>query len=254
MPETAALMRLMDEVKPSLLPGLEGLPLHHGEPELPGSRPIAPAVHLTPSGAEVGAAFGAGASSADYATRFGALHLVTEVPMWADERVADQTETDVGYREVVATALAARHELIGMLEDALAAVANDLTVRSPFRSSTEATLQTFRTLTEQTESLTEDPGSVGGDGRVATVAERFDHRQAVHLFRLRLLGTFPRMLDAEISAGNPTPAIRSQHQVLTERFERWLAEAESLPSIEIRRSVAVQLGAVLVAATRTTGS
>ncbi|MEV8022073.1 hypothetical protein AB0O76_38305 [Streptomyces sp. NPDC086554] len=36
----------------------------------------------------MGAAFNAGASSADYAARFGALHLVTEVPYWSDGRVA----------------------------------------------------------------------------------------------------------------------------------------------------------------------
>ncbi|RMI43989.1 hypothetical protein EBO15_14875 [Actinomadura harenae] len=280
LPETSALMRLMDEVKPSFvcslhngeyqgaffylnrddttlahklteLPGMEGLPLHHGEPELPGSRPIAPAVYLTPSGAQVGAAFGAGASSADYAARFGALHLVTEVPLWASKRVADQTETTTPYRQILAAATAARRDLIDTLETALNAVADDLTVHSPFRRSTEATLQTFRTLTEEIEPA-ETPS---GPERPATVAEEFDHRQAVHLFRLRLLGTFLRMLDAEISAGNPTPAIRAQRNLLTERFDRWLAEAETDPPgqpVEIRKPVAVQLAAILLAATHAT--
>lgn len=280
LPETAALMRLMDEVKPSFvcslhngehqgaffylnredatlayrlaeLPGLEGLPLHHGEPELPGSQSIVPAVYVTPSGARVGAAFGAGASSADYAARFGALHLVTEVPMWADERVSDQTETGTGYQEIVAAGTAARRELIDTLETALSAVADDLTVRSPFRRSTEATLRTFRTLTEHADEHTESLSGPDLLDRPATVAERFDHRQSVHLFRLRLLGTFLRMLDAEIAAGNLTPAIRTQSRLLAERFDRWVREAEADspgPPTEIRKLVAVQLGAILLAA------
>lgn len=278
LPETAALMRLMDEVEPSLvcslhngeyqgaffylnrddvplaerlaeLPGLQGLPLHHGEPELPGSGPIAPAVYTTPNGAQVGATFGAGGSSADYAARFGALHLVTEVPYWADARVSDRTGTGRTYQEIATAGATARRELIETLQAALGAVSGDLTVRSPFRHSTEATLETFRRLAEQAQAP-------AGLDRSATVAEEFDSRQAVHLLRLRLLGVFLRMLDAEIAAGNPTPAIREQHRLLTERFDRWFGEAEAEspgPSIEIRKLVAVQLGAVLLAASRAAG-
>jgi hypothetical protein len=266
-------MRLMDDVEPSLvcslhngehqgaffylnrddpelahrlaeLPGLEGLPLHHGEPELPGSRLIAPAVYSVHAGARVGAMFGAGASSADYAARFGALHLVTEVPLWADQRVADRTETGTDHRQLVASAAAARLEALDLLETALAATADDLSVRSPFERSVRATLRTFRTLTEHREALS-------GQDRSATVAEEFDHRQALHLLRLRLVGTFLRMLDAEIAAGNPTPAIRAQRRELAETFDRWVAEAEadtSAPAIEIRKPVAVQLSAVLLTA------
>jgi hypothetical protein len=83
------------------------------------------------------------------------------------------------------------------------------------------------------------------------VAEEFDHRQALHLLRLRLLGTFLRMLDAEIAAGSPTPAVRSQRRVLGDTFERWVGEAVADipgPPIEVRRPVAVQLGAILLAA------
>ncbi|WP_240777427.1 M14 family zinc carboxypeptidase [Nonomuraea basaltis] len=273
LPETAALMRLMDEVRPSLvyslhngeyqgaffyinrndvvlaerlaaLPGMEGIPLHHGEPELPGATSIAPAVYLTPDGAHVGAAFGAGGSSADYAARFGALHLVTEVPYWADDRVSDQSETGRPYREVVAAGAKARRELIETLHASMRAVSHDLIVRSPFRRSTESTLETFRKLAELEEA-------VPGLDRPATVAEEFGNRQMVHLLRLRLLGVFLRMLDAELAAGNLTPAIREQRHLLAERFDLWYGEAETDspgPPVEIRRLVAVQLGAALIAA------
>lgn len=275
LPETAALMRLMDDVEPSLvcslhngehqgvffylnrddlelagqlaeLAGREGLPLHHGEPELPGSRLIAPAVYAMHDGAQVGAMFGAGAGSADYAARFGALHLVPEVPLWTDERVADRSETGTGHRQLVASGAADRLEALDRLDAALAAVADDLTVRSPFERSVRATLRTFRTVVERRDAAS-------GPDRPATVAEEFDHRQELHLLRLRLLGTFLRMLDAEIAAGNATPAVRTQRRALTQTFERWVGEALADtrgPAIEIRRPVAVQLGAVLLAAAR----
>jgi hypothetical protein len=277
LPETTALMRLMDDVEPSLvcslhngehqgvffylnrddpelarelgqLAGLEGLPLHHGEPELPGSRLIAPAVYSTHDGARVSALLGAGAGSADYAARFGALHIVPEVPMWADQRVADRSETGTGHQQLVASGATARWEALDTLEVALAAVADDLTVRSPFERSLRATLRTFRALVEERESTS-------GQDRPATVAEEFDHKQALHLLRLRLLGTFLRMLDAEIAAGSPTPAVRTQRRVLGETFDRWVGQAEADSTgmqIEIRRPVAVQLGAILLAATRAT--
>ncbi|QKG19043.1 hypothetical protein [Actinomadura verrucosospora] len=73
----------------------------------------------------------------------------------------------------------------------------------------------------------------------------------LRLMRLRLIGTFLRMLDAEIAAGNPTPAIREQRHLLAERFQTWYDQAEAdspgLP-IELRKLAAVQLGAVLTAA------
>ncbi|NRQ35431.1 hypothetical protein HII36_26900 [Nonomuraea sp. NN258] len=296
LPETRALMRLMDEVRPSLvcslhngeyqgaffyldrpdatlarrlagLPGLEGLPLHHGEPELPGAEPIVPAVYLTPPGARVGPAFGAGGSSADYAAAFGALHLATEVPTWADDRVADQSPTGRGYRRILAEGAAARRELIDVIEAAMRAVAGDLSVSSPFRRSTENTLETFRRLGELEEAALDevvldeavpegvalDEAALEGPGldRPATTAEEFGNRQLLHLMRLRLLGTFLRMLDAEIAAGNLTPAIREQRHLLAERFETWYGQAEADPPglpIEVRRLVAVQLGAILAAA------
>ncbi|MEU0570991.1 M14 family zinc carboxypeptidase [Nonomuraea sp. NPDC005983] len=273
LPETQALMRLMDEARPSLvcslhngeyqgaffyldrhdatlaqrlavLPSLEGIPPHHGEPELPGAEPIAPAVYLTPTGSQVGKAFGAGASSADYAAAFGALHLVTEVPIWADERVADQSPTGRTYGQILAAGATGRRELIDAMQAGMRAVAADLSVHSPFRRSTENTLETFRKLGELEETVPDL-------ARPATVAEEFGNQQMLHLMRLRLLATFLRMLDAEIAAGNLTPAIREQRRLLAERFETWYGQAEADPPgspIELRKLVAVQLGAALTAA------
>ncbi|MCW2878421.1 MAG: hypothetical protein JWQ95_2521 [Sphaerisporangium sp.] len=273
LPETEALMRLMDEVRPAFvyslhngeysgaffyvnrrdpvlaarlaeLPGWEGIPLHHGEPELPGSMMIAPAVYLTPGGTHQAKTFGFGGGSADYAARFGALHLITELPYWADQRVSDATPTATPYAEVLKAGLAAQRELIDVLRTAVAAVRRDLTVQSPFHRSTEDMLDTYRRFADGWEDLSDVD-------RPATVAERFGNRQTLHMRRLRLAGTFCRMLDAEAAAGNLTPAIREQRVLLRQVFDGWCDEADADSGghpIALRGLVAVQLAAALVAA------
>ncbi|MDH2428201.1 M14 family zinc carboxypeptidase [Sphaerisporangium sp. TRM90804] len=273
LPETEALARLMDEVRPAFvyslhngeysgaffyinrsdpalaarlaaLPAREGIPLHHGEPEMPDAQTVATAVYLTPGGARQARAFGAGGGSADYAARFGALHLITELPYWADERVGDTTATATPYAEVLKTGIAAQRELVDVMGAAMAAVRRDLRVPSPFHRSTEDMLKTYQDFADAWEGL---PGT----DRPATVAETFGNRQTVHMRRLRLAGTFCRALDAEAAAGNLTRAVRAQRARVREVFESWCDEAEAESGgrpIAIRSLVAVQLAAGLAAA------
>jgi hypothetical protein len=272
MPETEALMRLMDEVKPafvyslhngeyqgayfyvnrdapeladrlSALPGLEGIPLHHGDPEMPGLTTIAPAVFQTPTGAQQAKIASNGAGSADYAARYGALHLVTELPYWADPRVADQSPTSQPYATVLKEGMAAQRDTLDILLTVLDGVRDDLTVHSPFRRCIEDFFRIWARYTDTVDGLPEVH-------RNATVAEVFSNRQMVHLIALRYGGTLLRMLEAEAAAGNLTPAIRTQQARLQAEFERWCdeAEADSAGSpIELRRLVAVQVAAALVA-------
>lgn len=273
LPETRALMKLMDRVRPAFvyslhngeysgayyyvnrhdpilaarlteLPGYEGIPLHHGEPEMPGATTIAPSVYLTPGGTRQARLFGAGGGSADYAARFGALHLITELPYWADDRVCDSTPTCTPYGDVLKTGLAAQRDLVDVLSSAMEEIRRDLTVRSPFRRSAEDMFITYRKFADEWEGVPDVD-------RLATVAEQFGNRQTLHMRRLRFTGTFCRMLDAEGAAGNLTPAIRAQRARLGALFEGWCDEAEAESQgrpIPIRGLVAVQLAAALVAA------
>lgn len=273
LPETEALMRLMDEIKPDFVYSLhngelqgafyylskpdtelaarlvaiataEGLPLHMGPPELPSAVQIAPAAYLTPRGAQIGAVYGTGGGTVDYADRFDALHLVAELPYWADHRVADQTPTSQRYGEAIQSFLTEQRALIDELAASLGRVRADLTVHSPFRRALEDFVGTHADFIGEWENL---PGT----DRPATVAEVVGNRQVVHSMRLRYCGTYLRMLEAELGAGNQTPAIRAERARLGARFEEWLTEAEteavSTP-IPLRSLVAVQLGAALLAA------
>ncbi|MFI7054315.1 M14 family zinc carboxypeptidase [Streptosporangium canum] len=273
LPETEALMRLMDEVKPAFVYSLhngelqgafyylnkdepalaarlaaiataQGLPLHMGPPEVPSAAPIGPAAYRTPRGTELGAIYGIGGGSVDYADRFDALHLVTELPYWADPRVADGTPTGQGYGEAIQANLAAQRALIAELAQSMAAVRADLTVRSPFRVALQDFLDTHDDFISEWESF---PGT----DRPATVAEVVGNRQLVHSMRLRYGGTYLRMLDAELGTGNRTPAIRAERARFGTRFDDWFTEAEAdatATPIPIRVLVAVQLGAALLAA------
>ncbi|MFF0866184.1 M14 family zinc carboxypeptidase [Nonomuraea sp. NPDC003560] len=273
LPETEALMRLMDEVRPALVYSLhngelqgafyylsrndpalaarltaiataEGLPLHMGPPELPGAVQIAPAAYLTPRGADIAATYGIGGGSVDYAERFGALHLIAELPYWADPRVADQTPTGQKYHETIRDFLAGQRELIGELAASLARAKGDLTVSSPFRRALEDFVGAHDEFISEWEDL---PGT----DRPATVAEVVGGRQLVHSMRLRYCGTYLRMLDAELAAGNATPAVRAERARLGARFDEWFEQAEADAQgtpIPLRSLVAVQLGAALLAA------
>ncbi|MGV9308737.1 M14 family zinc carboxypeptidase [Nonomuraea sp. NPDC003727] len=273
LPETEALMRLMDEVKPAFVYSLhngelqgafyylskddpalaarltaiataQGLPLHMGPPEVPSAVPIGPAAYMTPRGAHIAAAYGIGGGSVDYADRFDALHLVTELPYWADPRVADQTPTEQTYSEAIQANLAGQRALIAELARSHSAVRADLRVRSPFRDALEDFVAAHDDFIGEWETF---PGT----DRPATVAEVVGNRQLVHSMRLRYAGTCLRMLDAELGAGNATPAIRAERARLGARFDEWFTEAEAeavATPIPIRTLVAVQLGAALLAA------
>ncbi|MFF4415388.1 M14 family zinc carboxypeptidase [Streptosporangium sp. NPDC001559] len=273
LPETEALMRLMDEVRPTFVYSLhngelqgafyylskddpalaarltaiataQGLPLHMGPPEVPSAVPIGPAAYRTPRGAELGPVYGIGGGSVDYAERFGALHLVTELPYWADPRVADETPTGQRYGETIQAGLTAQRALITELARSMSAVRADLTVPSPFRRALQDFLDTYDDFLAEWDSF---PGA----DRPATVAEAVGNRQIAHSMRLRYGGTFLRLLNAEIAAGNVTPAIRAEHARVKALFDAWFTEAEAdatATPIPIRALVAVQLGAALLAA------
>ncbi|MEV8631845.1 M14 family zinc carboxypeptidase [Streptosporangium sp. NPDC051023] len=278
LPETEALMRLMDEVKPAFVYSLhngelqgafyylnrnepelavrlarlatgQGLPLHMGASEVPGAVPFGPGVYPTPLGAELAGLYNIGGGSVDYAARSGALHLVTELPYWADPRFADETPTGRKHGDLLATGLAEQRDLLTELKRSLAAVERDLTVPSPYRRSLMGFLDLYGDLLEAWETLPDAD-------RPATVAEVVDIRQRTHTMRLRYGGTYLRMLDAELGAGNQTPAIRAERATLGARFDAWFAEAQAETAatpIPIRTLVAVQLGAALLAADALTG-
>jgi hypothetical protein len=284
LPETVALMRLIDETEPMLLcslhngeyggvfyylsrttealneqlaalPASLGLPLHTGEGEAAFIEQIAPGVFrgftaeeecdfMLELGIDPARRTG-GASSGAYAARYGTAHLATEVPYWADARADDHTPLDISYAALLVDRGKRMQETAEVLDGVLAATRADLTVRSPFLRATEAFLPY---LVDAAESDLARAGRPENE-RPAVVAERFHSTSGSQSARIRFGGMLLRALAGEIAIGNGTPAIRRGHARLAERYAGWLAEAEMPRPIPPAKLVGVQLGAILSTAT-----
>ncbi|MGC4107117.1 MAG: M14 family zinc carboxypeptidase [Thermomicrobiales bacterium] len=287
MPETEALMRIIDDLKPALivslhnagfggvyyylgrempevyptlteLPSWEDLPLSLGEPEVPFARTFAPAIfsiisteetvdYLEANGADVSEA-SYGGSSAGYSDKYGSMHLVTEMAYYDDPRVNDRTVTDVNRREAILESLDRSQEITTFIAGQLDAVANDLSAMSPFRSAVTAfNRDSIQNAAAERSWAENDPDT----DRPATVAELFSSRQESRFYRLLQVGMLVRMLEGEVAIGNSTPTIRKHLAESLAAFNTWADQLESELNyrvVPIRKLVAIHLGAALAVA------
>ncbi|NKQ51398.1 peptidase M14 [Amycolatopsis sp. K13G38] len=281
MPETIALMRVIDETKPALLCSLHngeyggvyyylsdttdalneqlaaipvrlGLPLHTGEPEAAFIEQIAPAIFrgftaeqecdfMEELGLDAGRRK-AGTSSGAYAARYGTRYLAAEVPYWASPDADDHTPLAMSYPELLAERGERFEETARTLTGLLESVRPDLSVRSPYLRASEAFIPFLWDAAESSRTLA---GRQDND-RPAVVAERFHAIGSVLSGRVRFGGMLLNVLGGELAIGNGTPAIRAAHQRLSEVFEGWIAEdPQQRQEIPLAKLVGVQLGAIL---------
>jgi hypothetical protein len=284
MPETVALMRLIDDTKPAFMcslhngehggvyyyvsretpglyehlqaiPGALNLPLDTGEPEMPYIEPLADAVFRMSRSEEAydfaeaagldPSELDAGGSSSAYAEKYGTLSLVTEVPYWSHPDADDTSPSGQNYADVLTMRADGLAELGKILSDTLRAVEPDMSVASPFLRASRAFIPGFGRAAQQEEFRAGQPDA----DRPATKAERFGCLDRVHCFRLRYGGMLLRALDGELAIGNGTPAIREQHAALSAIYDSWVAEAEegtsSVP-IPLGELAAIQYAAIMV--------
>lgn len=275
LPETEALRRVIDEIRPDLmcslhnrefggmfcyltdeLPGLAdelvaiaveaGLPLHAGDAELPDARRIRPGVFSVPTVERVHAVVGGGEdrpafgrSSLHYAARHGTVSLVTEVPMWPDARGGSEEPSGRSLGEVLAEAAAALAETPGAIGACVDGVLPPSDCR--FASSLTDLRHTATGLAQALGELAERTGEVG-----ASVADEFDLLQTVHMFRLRGAGTALRIID-NAGAAELAPA----REELAALFDGWARLADDhayATHMPLRDLAAVQVRTVLAAA------
>jgi hypothetical protein len=282
LPETLALMRLIDDVKPAFLcslhnaeaggvyyylsheapdvyaplqeiPAHYGLPLDLGEPEVPWVPVLAPGIFgrisrsdgydfLEQAGQDP-TAIRMGESSINYALRHGTFSLVSELPYWSDPNADDQTPTDQPYAAVLARQADDLAEVGGILRGVLAQAGPHLTVETPFLRA----IRGFTDNADEQVELARWRSSQDENARPATVAERWSCRGLVHLYRTRFGGILLRALAAQIDTGLAAPPVRLAHAELLGRFEEWCAEAEAETAgsmIPIRSLSGTQLGAI----------
>jgi hypothetical protein len=282
IPETQALMRLIDELRPELMvslhnaelggvyyylsedlpeavrplhavPAALGLPLDSGEPESPALRRLAPAVYLAGSSRDEydyleslgldAAAMVGGEGSAAYARRHGTVTLIAELPYWSHPSADDRSETSADYADVVRAKAEALVELGTTLTGLLDDARRDLTLRSPFLRASEAFVP-MMTASGTSELVRAERLP----SRPATGAEVFSNEEVVRMFRLRFGGMLVRALEAEASAGLATARLHRLHARARAVHDEWLAGAQALTGMEalpVERLVGVQYGATL---------
>ncbi|GAB3601414.1 M14 family zinc carboxypeptidase [Microbacterium tumbae] len=285
LPETQALMRVIDDVRPDFMvslhnaelggvyfylnrdipgavdalhavPAALGLPLDTGEPETPTVRPYGTAVYsmismreeydfLAELGADPAALITSGESSSSYAAKHGTVSLVAELPYWSHPDADDDSPSGETYAAVLHRKADALLETGAALQTILAAA--DLTLDTPFRRATEAFVP-YLGVNGENEHRRADREDAA---RIATRAEAFSNADVVRCFRLRYGGMTLRMLDAEVTAGIATARTRRAHEEMSALFAGWCAESEAqagLSALPIAALVGVQFGATLAVA------
>ncbi|MBK1783202.1 M14 family zinc carboxypeptidase [Prauserella cavernicola] len=292
LPETQALMRLIDQHRPSLvcslhnselggvyyylnraepalypvlqqIPEALGLPLDRGEPEGPHLDRLADAIFRGSSIrravdriiAEGGTWPGrSGDNTASYAQRYGSLTLISELPHWQDPATADETPSAVSYASALARKGRDLAELQAVLRHGLDAVEGFLMAPdSPFWRATRF----FTAYLSGAAESAQLRGEAAEARRPATVAEVASLEGDVHCFRLRYAGILLRALDGELAVGNVRASVRQARDTVSEHYERWLAEdaaVEGYEVIPIRSLVATQYAATIAAAEHLTRS
>lgn len=282
LPETEALMTLIDRTEPALIASLHNaefgggffyttggdpeywsaltallaaadLPLHQGEPDSPGARVWAPGVFELPpfgqmadalaaAGVEPVGALGGGGSR-DYSARFGTALLVSELPLWIDPRVTDHTLSDRTLTRVLADTAADYRATGAAVAGVLERVGGELSGRSPFERAVRAVLGNIPGLAAAKEAL--------GQDRPATHGEIFVEKYVwTGMLRMRVGGMLSRLLAAE--AGR-SPLIAAERARFDAVFAEWCDAIDAAAPgyrVPIHRLVGVQAAAVVLAANR----
>jgi hypothetical protein len=277
LPETRALMAVIDEVRPTVLASLhnsemggayfyatggagpfyeqltdlcaqQGIPLHLGEPEFPLSEVFAPAVYSVPTAQqmyELAVALGmdpsvivSGASSLDYARKYtDPIGVVVELPYWTDPRADDASQDPKGRSR--------REVVLTDLDREAASMAriralHDAAAPLPPSLVADAVESFLRLDAGSSDERRHEVESDPDYARTATVAEVFSSSDEHLSYRLRLLG----MLGRALPEGSPVA------DEVEQLLQQWSAEAQAESRAEvipIDNLVAVQSGAILAA-------
>ncbi len=284
LPETHALMTLIDSTRPALVASLHnadfnggfayvsggdsdywssltshitgnGLPLYRGEPDAPGAKSLAEGIFRMPSFDQMCGAIAAGGenplalsggSSGHYAGQYGAAYLVSELPLWTDPRLADHTASEMSVAELNRACAASAQEIADTATDVLARAGGLLSRTNPFQALVEASIPAAR--------------ATAAAKRAARALERQATRSevATELYgwsatlRLRIAGPLARLLREEASRSGSSE-LHAESARFDAVFDRWCAEIErDAPGelVPLNRLVAIQASSVLTAVTR----
>ena len=294
LPETMALMRLIDVHRPVLMASLHnaetggayyylsrsepelhpvlqripahlGVPLHRGEAEadwievlddgIYRSLDIRDAYDALEARGEHRGLIGGGNSTGGHTAPYGTMVVVVELPCWLDPRADDLSEASVARSAALSRQAADLLDLGELIGGELAGVADRVWVDSPILRSARF----HATMVEQMGRAAQRRADAveGTAADRMTTAELGSVQDAVHMLRLRVGGMALRALDGELAVGNIAPALRAARERVAARFAQWCTEAAALSPAQplpIGDLVAAQYGAVLATAAHLAGS
>lgn len=242
------------------IPEWFNLALDLGEPEVSYAETLAPAIYkwlssskaydyLADNGVEDPAAvIASGASSAEYAEKYGSYMLVVELPYYDDPRVNDQSQSDMLRRDAILHGLDLQEESDDWIQSQMDAVKEKLTLETPISRAVTAFVgmgKAYRQAERQWAQTSEDTN------RPATQAEVFSNLLIPRFYRLLILGMFARMMDDEVASGNADPAIGAAQASARARLAEQSASLESAlnyRALPIQALVGVQVCAGLATA------
>jgi hypothetical protein len=280
LPETQALMRVIDELRPRFqyslhnadfgaayfvlsrdIPGLAGelaetaqvrdIPLELAPSEAVGWQIPGPAVFVMPPAHEVFTNNGHnghksgphfhGGSSLHYAERHGTFTLITEAPMWREAHPAGGIRPNPHMMPTMAAGL--RRDL-DELEASLRRVTPEIRTSQVFYRAVADALVVGRAYVKRWEKAA---GSTDEPGRSLAAAELPGAKLTSWRIPLRAAAMLRRLLSVECEAGNHRPVLRAELAATEERFARGCARAleGAFQPVPMRDLVALQLGAAL---------
>lgn len=284
LPETLALLELIDATEPALVTSLHNadygggfcyvtggdadywsaltgcmldndVPLHRGEPDAPGARLLTEGIFAMPTFEQlcdaVAAAGGdpttmSGGSSGHYAARYGSAYLVSELPLWTDPRLTDDSPSNMSLAQVTQAGAAIMQEVADVATEVLTRTAGLLDPGNPLLALVQAFTPEVGAMAAA-ERATQVPDRMATQAEVAT-----DLYGWPAMLRLRIGGPLDRLLREE-AARTGSPVLQDESTWFGAMFDRWCVEIErDAPGqlVPLNRLVAIQAAAIVTSAAR----
>ncbi|WP_432974679.1 M14 family zinc carboxypeptidase [Dactylosporangium sp. CA-233914] len=287
IPETQALMQLIDATRPEFLASLHnaeinrgffyvtggdteywagltglladaGIAVERGLSDTPGARTFAPGVYeASPFGVThdviaqadpQAAAALSGGSTRDYSAQYGTSILICEVPLWAIPEADDDSPGSRSMRDLLHAAAAANRENADLFTGILKRLDGRLPDANPFYRAIVKSLPRWAAFFDGKAAVADS-----ADDRTATRSEEFTELYGVpEMLKLRIGGMLLQLFD-EVDPSGVDADIQRERRDFAEVFDGWCADVDAHrpgESIPIATLAAVQAGAIVLAATR----
>ena len=193
---------------------------------------------------------GSGASSDEYANRFGdTLSLVCELPYFYNELINDESPSDMSKKDAMLHNCRRTEDSCAFLKKQMERIRHLIPESDPFRLMIENTIRMFMTENEvRIQAILQNPKL----GEPAKKSEVFDNLYGMTSVWMNFVGLLPHMTsELQKNAKAPLPEIleevRQEGLKKLDEMEAYITDHVQYQVIPIRKLVAVQLECAFIA-------